>query len=1049
MVTFTTERNFEDALVDTLQGYGWTEVIENPSEETLVKNWADILFRNNREIDRLNNCPLTEGEMQQILEQINELRTPLRLNGFINGKTVSVKRDNTEDELHLGKEVSLKIYDRFEIAGGKSRYQIARQPRFRTRGILNDRRGDLMLLINGMPVIHIELKKSGVSVTQAANQIEKYAREGIFTGLYSLVQIFVAMEPSKTLYFANPGPDGTFNSDFYFQWADFDNQPINDWSEIAKRLLSIPMAHQMIGFYTVPDDADGVLKVMRSYQYYAAAAISNRVSRITWNNEHQRGGYVWHTTGSGKTMTSFKSAQLIAKSKDADKVIFLMDRRELGTQSLLEYQSFAEDGDAIQATEDTVTLISKIKSEDPANVLIVTSIQKMSRVTEDSDVKAADITTMTGKRIVFIVDECHRSTFGDMLSAVKGTFANAVFFGFTGTPIQDENKIKASTTADVFGNELHRYSIADGIRDQNVLGFDPYKVLTYGDMDVRKAVALDKAKATSEEEAICDDTKRATYYHYLNDVPMVGVSALAPGSNSVRGIEDHLSASQYDRDEHRAQVVKDISDNWLTLSRGGKFHAIFATSSIPEAIRYYRLLKERKPDLKITALFDPNIDNGDGGTSAFKEAGLVEIVQDYNERYNQTFTLGTHAGFKKDLAARLAHKKPHQRIEGEPSKNLDLLIVVDQMLTGFDSKWVNTLYLDKVLEYQHIIQAFSRTNRIFGPEKPFGTIRYYRKPHTMETNIQKAVKAYSGDKEFGLFVPRLVENIKALNDTYGKIQEIFTNAGVGDFTNNPTDQAACARFALLFREFNGYLEAAKIQGFHWSQLEYTAPGSQETVTLALNENDYLVLALRYRELFSAGDQGTPGGGNESVPYDIVASLTQIDTGKIDADYMNSRFDKYLKLRAPGSTASAEEVDKVRKELHSSFATLSLDGQKYAGQFLWDMEKGDVTVDPGMTLRDYITLYQNRAESAQISRLDLEFGLDVRLLSNLMGAHPNEANLNEFGRFDELKATADQEKVRTYFAKKQGKPVSPFKANSLFDDFLRRFIIAGGFDLGDD
>lgn len=207
------------------------------------------------------NCwpyPLTDGEMQQIVEQIASLRTPLKLNGFINGKTVPITRDNPHDTLHFGKEVSLKIYDRREIAAGQSRYQIVQQPQFPTKSkILSDRRGDLMLLINGMPVIHIELKKSGVSVTQAYHQIEKYADNDIFTGLFSLIQIFVAMEPEKMVYFANPGADGTFNKDFYFHWADFNNEPVNDWKQIAGSLLSIPMAHQLIGFYTVADESDG------------------------------------------------------------------------------------------------------------------------------------------------------------------------------------------------------------------------------------------------------------------------------------------------------------------------------------------------------------------------------------------------------------------------------------------------------------------------------------------------------------------------------------------------------------------------------------------------------------------------------------------------------------------------------------------------------------------------------------------------------------------------------------------------------------------------
>ena len=225
-MTFAKESEFETAVIDELRKRGWgaADLIRNPSEADLLANWKQILFENNPGIDRLNEVPLTDGEMQQIMEQITALRTPLKLNGFINGKTVAITRDNPADTLHFGKQISLKIYDRHEIAAGQSRYQIVQQPRFaRGSSLLNDRRGDLLLLINGMPVIHIELKKSGVPVSQAYNQIEKYASEGVFSGLLSLIQIFVAMEPTEALYFANPGPDGKFNKDYAFHWAEFNN----------------------------------------------------------------------------------------------------------------------------------------------------------------------------------------------------------------------------------------------------------------------------------------------------------------------------------------------------------------------------------------------------------------------------------------------------------------------------------------------------------------------------------------------------------------------------------------------------------------------------------------------------------------------------------------------------------------------------------------------------------------------------------------------------------------------------------------------------------
>ena len=1039
---FNKESDFEEALIKILSEKGWEkEVLKNYSEQDLLQNWANILFENNRDIDRLNDYPLTDGEMQQILEQIKNLRTPLKLNGFINGKSVSVIRDNPEDKLHFGKEVSLKIYDRREIAAGQSRYQIVQQPKFPTKSkILNDRRGDLMLLINGMPVIHIELKKSGVPVSQAYHQIEKYSDEGIFSGLFSLVQIFVAMEPNETVYFANPGPDGKFNPDYYFHWADYNNEPINEWDKVASTLLSIPMAHQLIGFYTVADDSDGVLKVMRSYQYFAASAISDKVSKTKWEAGNQLGGYVWHTTGSGKTMTSFKSAQLIASSKDADKVIFLMDRIELGTQSLKEYRGFADENESVQATENTGVLITKLKSTAPADTLIVTSIQKMSNIKDEAGgLKASDIEYINGKRIVFIVDEAHRSTFGDMLITIKTTFPKAIFFGFTGTPIQDENQKKKNTTTTVFGNELHRYSIADGIRDKNVLGFDPYKVLTFKDKDVRKVVALEKAKAQTEEEAISDPIKSKVYYKYM-DASQVGmVGHFDSKGDYIKGIEDYIPNVQYQTEEHTTTVVKDILENWVTLSHNSKFHAIFATSSIPEAINYYRMIKEMKPELKVTALFDPNIDNGGG--VAFKEAGLVEIIEDYNERYGQDFTIPTFAKMKKDIAARLAHKKPYERIANEPEKQIDLLIVVDQMLTGFDSKWINTLYMDKVLLYENIIQAFSRTNRLFGPDKPFGTIRYYRKPHTMERNINSAVKLYSGDKPLGLFVQHLAENLKMMIELYEDISELFSNAGIENFEKLPSDVSVCRKFAKDFKELNSYLEAAKIQGFKWEVTSYTDDNTGENIEMAFDEKTYLVLVLRYKELSGGGG----GGTGEDVPYDLVGYITEIDTGLIDADYMNSRFEKYLKLLNLEG-ASAEAVEQAETELHKTFAMLSQEEQKYANIFLHDIQRGDVAISEGKTLRDYITEYLSKAKDDQIHRVAVALGVDEVKLRTIMSLRLNSTNINEFGRYDDLKKTVNKAKAKEYFEKIEGTKIIPPKVNVKVDNLLREFILGGGFEI---
>ena len=464
-------------------------------------------------------------------------------------------------------------------------------------------------------------------------------------------------------------------------------------------------------------------------------------------------------------------------------------------------------------------------------------------------------------RLVFIVDEAHRSTFGDMLTTIKETFPNAIFFGFTGTPIFDENARKKSAQTDVFGNELHRYSIADGIRDKNVLGFDPYKVLTFRDKDVRRAVALEKAKSHTEEEAISDPKKAEIYYKYMDDSQVKMAGEMGNDGKWIKGIEDFIPQSQYHSKEHQEKVVEDIKENWVRLSHNGKFHAIFATSSIPEAIEYYRLIKERIPTLKTTCLFDPNIDNNGG--VVFKEDGLIEIISDYNTQYGMDYNIPTHAKFKKDIALRLAHKEQYKRIEREPQK-----------------------------------------------------------------------------------------------------------------------------------QFEG---------------------------------------------------GGEGGRNEDVPYDLVGYLIEIDTGRIDSDYMNSRFEKYLKL-IKQEGIPGELIEQARAELHKTFAGLTQEEQKYANIFLHDTERGDVIPEPGKTLRDYITEYLYTAKDDQIHHFATAFGMDEEKLRDMMSLGLTEANINEFGRFDELRKSVDKEKAKKFLEAYEHTKLIPPKVNMKTDQLLRKFILSGGFEV---
>lgn len=661
----------------------------------------------------------------------------------------------------------------------------------------------------------------------------------------------------------------------------------------------------------------------------------------------------------------------------------------------------------------------------------------MSRVNEEQGKRrAADIAKIQKKRLVFIVDECHRSTFGDMLRVIKETFPNALFFGFTGTPIQDENQKKMNTTSTVFGNELHRYSIADGIRDKNVLGFDPYKVLTYKDRDLRKALGLEKAKAQSEEEALSDVSKKEIYLRFTNSSTMPMAGYTTSDGSYVKGIEDYLPNSQYNREEHHQSVVKDIKDEWVSLSQAGKFHAILATENIPEAIMYYRLLKEKMPNINVTALFDPNINNT--GDEEFKSDGLVEIINDYNQKFNKNFSIPTHAAFKKDIASRLAHKKPYGKIAEKPQEQINILIVVDQMLTGFDSKWINTLYIDKMLVYENIIQAFSRTNRLFGPDKPFGTIRYYRRPHTMERNINQAIELYSGNKPLGLFADPLPHNLQRMNEIFGEIKYLFEHAEVNNFEKLPSDTSERGRFALLFRQLNNYLEAAKIQGFRWDKSQYRLKdhnGRSVVIDMSFDELTYKILAKRYKELFTSGGGG---GGTEDVPYEVDPYLIEIDTGQIDADYMNSRFEKYLKVLNKGD-ASEEERLSVLAEMHKSYAILSQEEQRFANIFLHDVESGDAHLEPNLKFKDYVVAYMNRAKDDQIHKVAALLGADETQLRSLMLADVTSDNLNDYNRFNKLKESVDKPKAKAYLESREGTQIAAYRLGAKIDAFLKSFI----------
>ena len=1020
---FQQESAFELALCEVLTQHGWEkEILVQSSEEDLVQNWANIIFENNRELERLGNYPLTESEMQQVIDQVNTWHSPYEINKQINGCYICIKRDNPADANNCGKEVYLKIYDPQEISAGQSRYQIVRQPRFKaTHPLAGNRRGDVLLLINGMPLFHIELKRSRVDVSEAVFQLKRYMHEGIFSkGIFSMVQIFVAMTPEKSLYFANPGSEDRFLEEFQFHWADFNNIEIYDWHRVATELLNIPMAHQLIGYYTIADDKDQTLKVLRSYQYYATNKICDVTHNTNWDGHEHKGGYIWHTTGSGKTMTSFKSAQLIANSGDADKVVFLLDRVELSIQSLDEYRGFAGEDDDIQDTQNTLMLINKLTSTDKDDRLIVTSIQKMANIKPSEQIPAETIKKIGQKRLVFIIDECHRSVFGKMLIGIKNTFPRALLFGFTGTPVFVENAHNEITTETLFGDMLHKYTIASAIPDENVLGFDKYMVNTYKEEDLRDIAACIRLKIQSKEEIGDDDEAQKIYSRFMNELKME--ANYEENGENRHGIEYYLPKNTYQCDMHHRAVAAHIVNKFELLSKGYKFHAMLATKNIPEAIAYWKIFREQYPSLNVVTVFDNNIDNSDEGIA--KEDAILEMLDDYNQKYKTSFGLPNYGKYKKDVAKRLAHKKPYTLIEHDHSQQIDLLIVVTQMLTGYDSKWVNTLYVDKLMRYVDIIQAFSRTNRIFNKhEKPHGIIYYYTSPYTMEQNIQDALDVYV-DRPLGVFVDNLEGNLNNINSLFLHIRDIFLARGIMNFERLPEEDVDRKMFAKDFCQMARKIDAAKLQGFVWekSEYEFKHGDTYTKVRMQIDEQTFLVLLQRYRELFEGREKGD---GGTVFEYPIDTYLTERGTGTIDADYINSKFVKFVKqlyTEGPGSELTKEAL----KELHKTFATLPQKDQRTAVLILHDIQSGDLKMESGKTIQDYINEYQLKELYEQMKILTEATGVNLSMLKNIMTSGVTEENLDDFNRFSDLRITIDITKTKVFLEKITGGDIaSPF------------------------
>lgn len=739
------ESEMEDLLIKqlTCDVSQWTYRPDLTTEEALWNNLREKLNRNN--IDKLQGIPLTDMEMAQVKQfLLDQAATTYKAARWLSGEHQVAQIPLLREDASLG-EVSLMAVNSREIAGGSSSYEVINQyPAVKGDGSERNRRFDVTLLINGLPLIHIELKNRDHPFMDAFRQITKYCEEGKFRGLMGLVQMFVVSNGEQTRYIAADN-HGNMNEKFLTRWVDENNEPVENYLSFAKTALNIPAAHLMVGKYCVLDNDSKRVILLRPYQIHAIEAI-RRASR------ERESGFIWHTTGSGKTLTSYTVTKNLLDIPSMDKAIFLIDRKDLDQQTTSSFLSYADSDDVdVRNTEHTGDLEDKLRSKD--RCAIVTTIQKLQNIIrrysdEDASPKYQKLKDQISKKtIAFIVDECHRAVTPESKRLIEKFFNRSLWYGFTGTPIFDENKRAQKgdlprTTAGMYGRPndpnkkcLHAYTIKEAIGDGAVLGF--------------KVQGMGFSRSTLED--------LASKLQLMDELELDDISDKDLEAAVVKAYASQTGRNIYDDDRHRLEVIDYIVNRsaaklWLDAPTGESFEGLLTVGSIQEAQHYYKLFKQfvadgkvseniRKllPDFPKIAITYTVGENEDGATA--NQSEMAASLADYNAMFGTSWDLSTLGAYNNDLNDRLARKKSKYR---DRSQQLDLVIVVDRLLTGFDAPCLSTIFLDRPpMKPQHLIQAFSRTNRIFNKVKRYGQIVTLQTPELYAAKIDEALRLYT------------------------------------------------------------------------------------------------------------------------------------------------------------------------------------------------------------------------------------------------------------------------------------------------------------------
>ena len=781
MGVYESEAKLEEKLIDQLVKQGYKKV-QIDTVEDLERNFREQINEHNK--FRLEEKPLSDKEFERLMIKISGKGV------FQSAKELRQLQDIQRDD---GTIAYIELFNTREWC--QNIFQVTHQTTVEGK---YTNRYDVTLLINGLPLVQIELKRRGMDMKEAFNQIKRYKRHS-YSGLYKFIQIFIISNGVDTKYFANG--DQELNYGFTFYWTDVNNERINNLEHFCLTFLDRCQIGKVIARYMILNQTEKMLLVMRPYQIYA---VENIVSRALDTNNN---GYVWHTTGSGKTITSFKTSQILAKEPSINQVFFLVDRKDLDKQTLDEFNKFKPG--CVDLTNNTDKLIEQMK--DSTKDLIVTTIQKMANACSNSKY-APILEKYKDLKTVFIIDECHRSQFGDMHRQISKTFTNAQYFGFTGTPRFKENPSQdGRSTADIFEKCLHTYLIKDAIKDGNVLGFsvDYMKFIDYNSNQTEEDVMVEGID--TEEVFMADDRVRL--------------------------------------------IAQDIIDHHNTKTRDKKYNALFTVSSIPLLVKYYNMFKSLNHDLKIGAIFTYGANEDLDKNPEHSRESLDKIIDDYNKMYNTNFSSSTFDAYFRDICKKIKNTE------------IDIVIVVNMLLTGFDAKRLNTLYVDKSLKYHDLIQAFSRTNRVESETKPFGNIVCYR---TTKERVDEAVKLFSQTDNIDTVIMAPYEDY--LNKFKVAVSELLKITPVVDSVDSLEREEDIKAFIIAFRTVAKLLVSLKT--FNEFDLD-----NGDTDLNAQMFEDY---KSKYYELYRRLSNDKE---KSSILNDVTFSLELIQTDKINVSYI--------------------------------------------------------------------------------------------------------------------------------------------------------------------